>query len=104
MTPLAFSQENIISAKTGETFVIELDSNITTGYSWQLAKPLKKEFIRLVSSEYINLHPNVTGAGGKEIWRFITLKKGSTKISFQYSRPWEKQRPAKQISYKIKVK
>jgi len=31
----------------------------------------------------------VVGASGKDVWTFKSLKKGTTIISFDYSRPWE---------------
>jgi len=29
------------------------------------------------------------GTPGKEVWTFKTLKKGTTEVSMEYSRPWE---------------
>lgn len=104
ITSPAFSKENTLTVNVGENFQIELDSNITTGYQWKIAKPLKKSLIKLKSSRYINLQPNVMGAGGKEIWTFTALKKGKTKINFAYSRAWEKTKPAKQKIYTVEIK
>ena len=32
---------------------------------------------------------DVEGAAGKEIWTFNALRKGTSNISMEYSRPWE---------------
>lgn len=92
---IALSQEEgiskiVIQIKKGEKFLISLDSNPTTGYSWQLAKPLDEKIIRLVSSKYKAPKTELVGVGGRESWTFKALGRGKTKIIFVYARPWEK--------------
>lgn len=98
----AFSDENI-TVRQGKTFKIELSSNPTTGYQWQLAKPLQANSVSLISSKYIPSKTNLTGSGGKEIWEFKAVKKGKTEISFQYVRPWEHVKPYKVSVYVINI-
>lgn len=99
-----FSKENMISVNVGANFKLNLKSNPTTGYQWQLAAPLDKSVLELVSSEYIAPNTNLTGADGKEIWIFKAVKSGKTKISFKYVRPWENVAPVAQKFYIIKAK
>lgn len=98
----AFSSENI-TVRLRKTFKIELNSNPTTGYQWQLAMPLETNSVSLVSSKYIPSKTNLTGSGGKEIWKFKAVKKGKTEISFQYVRPWEHVKPAAVSVYVINI-
>ena len=72
-----------------------MESNPTTGYSWQLKQPLDEKIVQLESSKYI-VDPESSdrvGAGGEEKWTFLAIKKGSAKISLKYVRPWEKDKP-----------
>jgi len=102
--------EQKVTVTAGQEFTITLDSNITTGYGWQLAKPLDKTFVKAVKNEYQNPKPApgkgpVVGAGGQEVWVFKALKAGSTVIDFKYVRPWEKDKePVKTASFQVVIK
>ncbi len=75
-------------------FVIALGSNPTTGYSWQLTHD--ENMLNLVEQTYKpgeEVKDSVVGAGGVEYFRFKTLKKGETKITLVYKRPWEEPTP-----------
>ena len=94
-----------IEVKAGETFVIKLESNPTTGYSWSLA-----EYDSKVTKQESNVYEptktaaNVVGSGGTEVWAFKAITKGETKLTFQYTRPWEKDvPPINKETYKITV-
>ena len=32
---------------------------------------------------------NLVGAGGKEVWTFEAVEKGTTEVRLEYSQPWE---------------
>ena len=96
---------SVINARAGEQFTITLESNPTTGYSWQLAKPLDEKIVRSVGSEYTPSRTDLAGAGGAETWTFLAVKKGSAKITLQYARPWEKDKPpAEEKTFLVKVR
>lgn len=82
-----------IDAAAGKDFTITLESNGSTGYQWQLAEPVDKNFIQLVGSKYINSGSGLPGAPGKEEWAFRPVKTGKAKISLEYVRPWERDKP-----------
>ena len=94
----------------GETFTITLESNPTTGYQWQLAKPLDEKILKLVSSKYEmeepkNLETGYVGVGGHEYWTFKAVGKGTTLIELMYVRPWEKDVPPVEAAvFRIRVK
>ncbi len=95
----------VISARAGKEFTIRLDSNPTTGYSWQLAEPYDESIVRLLEAEYIPSTTKRVGAGGEEKWTFQALKKGTAKISLKYARPWEINKPpAKEKVFLIRVR
>lgn len=100
----AYCKEDLIIVNAGDTFKIELKSNPTTGYLWQLARPLDNNIINLVSSQYIPPETNLIGAGNKEVWIFKALKSGKTSIILKYIRPWENDRPVEQKVFIINIK
>ncbi|HEY41250.1 MAG TPA: protease inhibitor I42 family protein [Dehalococcoidia bacterium] len=83
-------QEVVIDA--GKLLVIELPSNPTTGFRWELSEPVDEDLITLVESNYEPVTESTTGiagAGGTEVWTFKALTAGNATIAMEYSRPWE---------------
>lgn len=78
-----------IAATTGETFVLTLDSNPSTGYQWQLATAPDATIVKLVRSEYTAPATQRVGAGGEEVWTFQAVGTGHTTVTLKYVRPWE---------------
>ena len=95
-----------IEVASGREFTIVLGSNRTTGYQWDLAKPLDKGTVELVGSAYKILQDGgKVGAGGKEVWTFRALGEGKTMITMKYMRPWEKNTAGvKTVTFEIVVK
>jgi predicted secreted protein len=99
------SAPTAIQAATGMNFVIILDANATTGYEWQLARPIDEMAIKFIGSEYFTDNPGLIGSGGKSVWTFEALKPGKTKVFFKYVRPWEKDDPtAKKSVFIVNIK
>jgi inhibitor of cysteine peptidase len=72
-------------------FVVTLEANWTTGYRWQVARPLDGRIVKFVSNRYFTItQPGLVGAPGREVWTFRAVGRGATSIAFQYVRPWEK--------------
>lgn len=83
-----------LKVQAGKTLIITLEANHTTGYHWELAKPLDSKIIKLEGSVYNRPKKRIfIGAGGSEEWTFKALKVGQAKIYFKYVRPWEKDIP-----------
>ena len=75
----------------GDTLVVTLFSNPTTGFQWSESAQISDQTI-LKQAEHKFEEPQakgIVGAGGKEVWTFTALKKGTTEITMEYSRPWE---------------
>jgi inhibitor of cysteine peptidase len=91
----------------GDTFSIQVRSNPTTGYRWQLAEPFDKARLEKISNTYqADANPNrLVGVGGTEIWTFKALKSGDTHIQLRYLRSWEAQEPPAQVAnYQIQIR
>lgn len=79
-----------VNTKGGHEIVATLPSNPTTGYQWQLMKPLAETTVKLVSHVYRVPQTGLVGAGGQEIWIFRTMGPGETEVALGYVRSWEK--------------
>ena len=70
--------------------VVTLESNSSTGFSWELTKISDETVLKQVDQKYEGPGAGAPpGAGGQEVWTFKVLKKGTSSISMEYSRPWE---------------
>ncbi len=80
-----------IRVKPGDKFVVVLDSNATTGYSWQA--PERTSHVSLNSHRYEAPLTSLAGAGGKEYFEFTARSVGKENLVFNYLRSWEKDTP-----------
>lgn len=99
------TEGNLIQAKAGKEFAIILESNVTTGYRWQLASPIDRDFLMVVGLRYVAPKTKAVGVGGWEEWTFKTVKPGKVSITFNYARSWEKNKaPAKTRTFVVVIK
>jgi len=80
-----------VAAAAGDSFTVTLCSNATTGFKWsESAKISDPAVVQQIGHEFVSPKAKgVVGAAGKEVWTFKALKKGTSTISLEYSRPWE---------------
>jgi len=86
----AISKEVEVAA--GESFTVTLCSNPTTGFQWESAKISDQAVLQQTDHKFVpppERPEPVEGEAGKEVWTFKALKKGTSTISMEYSRPWE---------------
>lgn len=98
------SDNQIIEADTGQTFIITIGSNHTTGYQWNFAAPIDKKILEFIGSRYIPPKKNLPGAGGKEEWSFKAIAAGTTTIMLEYMRPWAGDPSAKKVIFTVIVR
>ncbi|MCX5780975.1 MAG: protease inhibitor I42 family protein [Firmicutes bacterium] len=90
----------------GQTFIIALSSNPTTGFSWTLKNAGDGQLITPVVNFYLSdaaQNQSLVGQGGKEYWQFKALQAGSTDLQLIYARPWESVQPAQFFNLKVVV-
>ncbi len=73
----------------GEEFVVVLESNATTGFSWQLEVDPPSEVVRLVRDVYVEPDTDLVGAGGRQELTFEAVADGSTFIQLWYVRSFD---------------
>ena len=79
-----------IKVKVEQEFIIALDENPTTGYTWQ--EEFDDGFLELVEDKYepsSEAKKGVVGAGGTRSFEFKGLKKGKTEVTMVLKRAWE---------------
>ena len=90
------------SSYVGDAYVIELESNPTTGYDWAIisADGLK------VEKEYVPSQHDamVCGAGGKDVFTVKADSPGTYKLVLSYERSWEKDSSVRTESFDIEFK
>jgi len=98
---------SVYEVEVGKRFSITLESNPTTGYQWQLAKPLDESILKFIDTKYKTLateFPPPPGTGGIDIWTYEAVGSGTAEICLKYVRPWESFTPAKEQTFEIIVK
>ena len=95
-----------VTLATGGTLTVTLESNITTGYSWnENANIGDKAVLQQTDHKYQPPATPIPGAGGKEAWTFKALKAGRSSISLEYRRPFEPNAaPAKTFTLTVVVR
>lgn len=94
-----------IEVEAGESFVIQLEENPSTGYQWtvtindeSVVKPSSDEYVPETTDE------DIVGAGGIHSYTFEALKAGVAQISFVYERSFEENSAEETIVYNVTVK
>jgi inhibitor of cysteine peptidase len=80
-----------VALRVGGSLTVTLESNATTGFQWSKEAKISDQTV-LKQVGHMFMPPEATvmvGAPGKEVWTFKALKKGTSTISMEYSRPWE---------------
>jgi inhibitor of cysteine peptidase len=81
-----------VEVNVGQVLVLTLESNPTTGYSWQVVEAGDSVLRQTGEPEFkaaSELDPPLLGAGGVEVFRFEAVGAGETRLELVYHRPWE---------------
>jgi inhibitor of cysteine peptidase len=100
--PTVYGAGDSISVANGDTFVIALEANPTTGYSWE-AEP--NDDVEFVSSKQVQGSSNAIGAPGTQQLTFKAVQTGSSTLTLHYLRPFEQGvPPAETEEFDVTVK
>jgi predicted secreted protein len=84
------SSDKTVTLASGGTLTVTLESNITTGYSWNETSEISDlTVMQQTDHKYQPPATVAVGAGGTEIWNFKALKEGTSTITMRYRRPNE---------------
>jgi len=73
-----------VQAHSGNTIVIQLDENASTGYTWAVSKT-DATILTLQTSTY-TASGNVPGRGGTRVFTFLAKKPGTVHLQLKYWR------------------
>lgn len=87
-------------------FTISLNSNPSTGYSWQWVNNTTTAVGKVVGEEFVaSNNSNLVGSAGVQKFKFKAIKRGRQVFMFHYIRPWEKgAQPAEKSAFEVEVK
>jgi inhibitor of cysteine peptidase len=72
-----------------ETLVLDLDGNITTGYTWEI-EAVDDSILRLVGGDFeYRSDSDLEGSPGTFTFTFEPVATGETDLRLIYHRPWE---------------
>lgn len=90
----AADHDKTVNLIIGETVDLHLESNPTTGYSWNSLQLPDGKIVRQTHHAYRGPAASgqthlLVGAGGVEHWKFLAVAEGSTELNLVYRRGWE---------------
>ncbi len=89
-TPITLSEADsgkTVELNKGDTLVITLVGNITTGYNWEMLQD--PAILRQVAGPQVTPDSKALGAPGKIALRFEAVKTGQASLELVYRRSWE---------------
>ena len=89
-------------APAPQTVTLTLDSNPTTGFSWQVEQSEELFRVESIYTEDRTDEP-ITGSGGTETITLTPLKAGKTEVTLTYARPWEGGEKGDQLVYAFEI-
>lgn len=98
---MTYHEGDSISVDNGQEFVIALEANPSTGYTWDAGDNPNVTF---VSSKQVSAKNAPPGASGTQQLTFKATKKGSSTLELAYARQFEGGvPPAKTASFDVTV-
>jgi predicted secreted protein len=86
---LPTDRDERFNVDVGDEFQVVLESNVTTGYGWQLEAALDGGVLELVGDRYEAPNTDLVGAAGLQVFDFHAVGDGSTFIQLWYIRPFD---------------
>ena len=94
-----------IDLHSGDKVLIILPGNPTTGYRWTpLSAPTPSIMKPLPGPDYQPGTSTAVGAGGRFLFRYVTVGPGTAVLKFAYRRSWETTPPEKSFTITIIVR
>ena len=85
-------------------FQVDLQSNPTTGYSWQWKNKSSVSIVDTFNFQYIPAKTGLMGSGGVEQWQFKGIKAGIDSIKLAYCRVWDSTSTVETKTIVVRVK
>lgn len=90
-----------VELKEGQTLVVSLESNPSTGYRWEVDE-VDETILQQTGKTEFKSESHLIGAPAQQIMRFEAVAAGRTSLRLVYRRPWEKTiEPVKVFSLQV---
>ena len=88
----------------GDTLILKLSANPTTGFLWAVAKNNDEQLKQQGKTEFLKPDKKLIGAPTTQVYRFKAEKAGTSDLELHYKRPFEKgKEPAKTFKVTVEV-
>ena len=87
LTPMGASAEEW-RMKVGQTRVLALKSNPSTGYGWTVTSG-RSDLLKVRDLGYRAKKHDMPGSPGFHLWSLKAQRSGEAQVTFRYARPWE---------------
>jgi inhibitor of cysteine peptidase len=77
-----------VEVRQNQSFIISLEGNPTTGYSWEVST-FDERLLRQSAAPEFTPQSDRIGAGGIQTFHFRAIERGETQLTLVYRRPWE---------------
>jgi len=94
-----------IEMKEGQTLVLSIGGNPTTGYTWEVESVDQNILQSAGEADYstdFKLRPGMTGVGGTYKFKFTAVSAGVTPLKLKYWRTFEPENPPVEM-FEVKV-
>lgn len=78
-----------LTLQRGQTLIVSLASNPTTGYRWNIREVSSEQLKSLGPEVFSSPKTDLIGGDGVSTWRFQAAEAGSGRLYLTYQRPWE---------------
>ena len=94
-----------IELKKGNTLVVSLGGNVTTGFNWEMDLSTAPAFLQQIGNPEVTPASGAMGAPGTIVLKFSAVQAGQAPLKLIYHRAWEKGvPPAKTYEVTVVVK
>ncbi len=99
------SQGSLVRLQRGDTLVVSLGANATTGYSWRVAA-VDRHVLAPDASGYVAARhaPGIVGSGGVAVLTFRAVAAGRTALKLAYVSPGRKPTAARRFAVVVLVR
>lgn len=91
-----------IAGRTGDTLVVRLPENPTTGFRWTVTQA-DPGLLRLQSDDFQLAAGTGIGSGGLRVLRYVLVAAGDTALALQLARPWEANAPRQEFRVRLSI-
>ncbi len=94
-----------IAETVGREFHIDMsEQTASTGYKWLLSSGYDHKVCVFKGVKFLTPTSAAEGAPQTEVWRFETIGKGTTKLTFNYVQPFDKTaKPSQTLTFTVNV-